>query len=440
MVALWTRLTLLQRFTVASAAIAVGLAVVLSLVAVRVIQSVAVKDEAQVAAELVVRTFSPQLRPADFQGTFPSERRTLLDSLFRAHGITDKILRVRLWHADGRLLYSNITENTLVPVRADLSSPDGYREFVASREGTEEGDPAIARVFVPVQVAGNPRTVAAFEIFYDLTLLNQRLAYLRRTIWSSVPLGLFILYGSVFVLVRRASRQLLKQQDDLIAAHLGTYQALAGAIDAKDSYTGDHSTSVATLAADVGRALGLASDVIEDAKIAARLHDVGKIGVPDAILMKPGPLTPEEWVVMQKHAKAGYEILRHAPLPNAVKQAVLHSHERWDGSGYPDGLAGDKIPLLARIVSVVDAFEAMTGDRPYRKGLPQEEALDRLRASVGTQFDANVVRAFMGIIEGTRSPRVSIAPPRVPEPQVEGAPPKPLRAARTAPAPRHAQG
>lgn len=433
MVALWGRLTLLQRFTVASAAIAVGLAIALSVVAVRAIQSIAVKDEAQVAAEIVLRTLSPQLRPSDFQGTFPPERRTLLDALFRAHGISDKILRVRLWHADGRLFYSNVSEHRLVAVRADLSSPDGYRQFVLRRQGIEEGDPGVARVFVPVQVAGNPQTVAAFEIFYDLTLLNQRLASLRRTIWTAVPLGLFILYGSVFVLVRRASRQLLRQQDQLIAAHLGTYQALAGAIDAKDSYTGDHSTSVATLATDVGRALGLRSDVIENAKIAARLHDVGKIGVPDAILMKPGPLEPEEWVIMRKHAQAGFEILRHAPLPNDVKQAVLHSHERWDGHGYPDGLVGEKIPLLARIVAVVDAFEAMTGDRPYRKGLPRQEALDRLRTSAGTQFDASVVRAFVSVMERSNRGAATVG---------AGAPgaTTSLEAAGTAQVPRHVHG
>ncbi len=432
MVSLWGRLTLLQRFTVASAAIAVALAVLLSVVAVRVIQSVAVKDEAQVAAELVLRTLSPQLRPSDFQGTFPDERRTLLDSLFRAHGISDKILRVRLWHAKGELLYSNVREPRLVAVPADLSTQEGYKNFVRSRQGMEEGDSRVARVFVPVQVAGHPRAVAAFEIFYDLSVLNQRLAILRRTIWTAVPLGLFILYGSVFVLVRRASRQLLKQQNELISAHLGTYQALAGAIDAKDSYTGDHSTSVATFAEEVGRTLGLRAGVLEDAKIAARLHDVGKIGVPDAILMKPGPLTPEEWAVMRKHAEAGFEILRHAPLSDAVKQAVLHSHERWDGSGYPDGLAAEAIPLLARIVSVVDAFEAMTGDRPYRKGLPREEALERLRTNAGTQFDPNVVRAFIRVIERRHKEEVEPSPARrsITSP----------RTTRNAPAARHVHG
>lgn len=400
MLRLWPRLTLLQRFTVVSAAMAVGLAVVLSIVTVQAIEAFAVKDEAQVGAELVLHAISPQLRPRDFEGSLPPERHRLLDALFRAHGISDKILRVRLWRADGRLLYSNVPEpETPQVLPADLSAPGGYSRFVLMRRRTERETPGVARFFVPVQVAGDPRTLGAFEIFYDLTLLHQRLAYTRRTIWTSVPLGLFVLYASVFVLVRRASRRLMQQQADLIVAHLGTYQALASAIDAKDSYTGDHSTMVADLAGEMGRALGLGEDMIEEIRMAGRLHDLGKIGVPDAILTKPGPLSPEEWVIMRKHAEAGFSIVRHAPLSNDVKQAVLHSHERWDGSGYPDRLAGKAIPLLARIVAVVDAYEAMIGDRPYRKGLSKQESLDRLQAAAGTQFDPEVVTVFVRLIE-----------------------------------------
>src|SRR2546427_145560 len=267
MVRFWNRLTLLQRFTIASAAIAVALAVVLSAATVQAIQSVAVRDEAQVAAELVLRTIAPQLRPADFAGTLPPQRRALLDALFRAHGVSDRAQRI------------------------------------------------------------------------------------SRTVWTAVPLGFFVLYGSVFVLVRRASQQLIKQQAALIAAHLGTYQSLASAIDAKDSYTGDHSTNVADLAARVGRALKLSPEAVDDVRIGARLHDLGKIGVPDAILMKPGPLDPDELVIMRRHAERGFKILQKAPLSDRVKLAVRHSHERWDGKGYPAGLAGEAIPLIARIVA-----------------------------------------------------------------------------------------
>jgi len=394
----WTRLTLLQRFTAVSAVIAVGLAIALSAITVRAIESFAIKDEAQVAAELVLRTVSPQLRPSDFRGPLPKSRREFLDALFRAHGVTDRTLRVRLWRIDGRLLYSNVAESGDLRITdVDLSTQQGSAAFFDARRQFEEETLDMVRFFVPVQAPG-PVTLGAFEIFYDLARLQNHLRHVRRTVWTTVPLGLSILYGSVFVLVRRASRRLLRQQADLVAAHLGTYESLASAIDAKDSYTSDHSTRVADLAAQIAQAMRLPAGVISDMRMGARLHDLGKIGVPDAILMKQGPLDPDELAVMKKHAEGGFEILRKAPLSDAVKLAVRHSHEQWDGTGYPDGLAGEAIPLLARIVSVVDAYEAMTSDRPYRNAMPMNEALDRLRRGAGSQFDPRVVEIFAGLI------------------------------------------
>lgn len=396
----WRGSTLLQRFTVASAGIAVALAVTLSAVTVRAIETFAVKDEAQVAAELVLRTIAPELREADFTGILPRERRAFFDGLFRAHGITDRALRVRLWGIDGRLLYTNRVEEGEVHLTGvDLSSPDGFGAFFESRRRLESDTPGVIRFFVPVQVAGDARTLGAFEIFYDLSQLHAHLRSARRTIWAVVPLGFALLYASVFVLVRRASRRLQKQQEDLIQAHIGTYEALASAIDAKDSYTGDHSTTVAALAARVGRALGLGGEAIDELRMGGRLHDLGKIGVPDAILTKPGPLDPKELAVMRRHAEGGSEILRRAPLSDRVKATVRSSHERWDGGGYPDGLAAEAIPLPARIVAVVDAYEAMTSDRPYRRALPPAEALARLRGAAGSQFDPRIVETFVGLME-----------------------------------------
>lgn len=402
---LWKRLTLLQRFTIASAVIAVGIAIVLSAVTVRAIESSVIKDEAQVAAEVVLRTISPQLRPADFKGAFPADRRRFFDALFRAHGISDRLLRIRLWHSDGRLLYSNVPEpKTGTTAGVDFTTENGYREFVEHQGRLENAAPGVVRFFVPVATSGAPKPLGAFEIFYDLTHLNQQLRNTRRTVWTAVPLGFLVLYASVFVLVRRASRRLLKQQVDLIAAHLGTYESLASAIDAKDSYTGDHSMKVAGLAAQVAKALRLPAETVEETHIAARLHDLGKIGVPDAILMKPGPLSPEEWAIMRNHAERGFEILRKAPLSDKIKLAVHQSHERWDGKGYPFGLSGEGIPIIARIISVVDAFEAMTSNRPYRKALPVEEAIRRLEQGAGSQFDPHVTRVFVRLVRAAGKP------------------------------------
>lgn len=405
MVRTWARLTLLQRFTIASAAIAIGLAIVLSTVTVRAIESSTIRDEAQVAAELVLRTISPQLRPADFRGEFPAERRRLIDALFRAHGVSDQLLRVRLWRADGRLLYTNSTDPATTKIAGvDFSTQDGFAVFLERQGRVDNTAPDVVRFFVPVMVAGNPKPLAAFEIFHDLTHLKLQLGHIRRIVWTGVALGFLVLYASVFVLVRRASGRLLKQQADLISAHLGTYQALASAIDAKDSYTGDHSTNVSDLAVQMAQTLQLPAKVVEEARIAARLHDLGKIGVPDAILMKPARLTPEEWLVMRQHAERGFEILRKAPVSESVKLAVRHSHERWDGLGYPDGLAGGAIPLTARIVAVVDAYEAMTSDRPYRKALSVQEALAQLEQNAGSQFDPHIARVFVQLIRRTTEP------------------------------------
>src|SRR5256712_2909563 len=402
MVRFWNRFTLLQRFTIASATIAVALAVVLSAATVQAIESFAVKDEAQVAAELVLRTIAPQLRPEDFSGTMPPERRALLDALFRAHGVSDRALRIRLWRADRQLLYSNVQEpETLQRAGPDLSMP-GLAVFTERQGQLENISPDVLRFFVPVQVEGNPKPIAAFEILYDLTHLHQQLQHVSRTVWTAVPLGFFVLYASVFVLVRRASQQLLKQQAALIAAHLGTYQSLASAIDAKDSYTGDHSTNVADLAARVGRALKLSPEAVDDVRICARLHDLGKIGVPDAILMKPGPLDPDELVIMRRHAERGFEILQKAPLSDRVKLAVRHSHERWDGKGYPAGLAGEAIPLIARIVAVAGAYQRMTRDRAHRKPRPREEAPERLEGHAGSHFDPHIARTFVQLTRKER--------------------------------------
>src|SRR5712692_5221790 len=399
MVGFWKRLTLLQRYTLVSAALAVGLTVLLSVVTVRAIESVAIWVEATVAAELVLRTIAPELQPDDFTGTLRADRRTLLDALFHAHGISDRALRIRLWRADGRLLYSNIQEPTApVVAGADFKTPDGFEMFLKNRRQVESATPGVVRFFVPVQVEGNSKPLAAFEILYELAPLRQQLGHIRRTVLTDVTLGMLVLYVSVYALISTASRRLLSQQADLVVAHLGTYQSLASAIDAKDSHMADHSTNVADLAVRVARALGLRATEIDEVRITARLHDVGKIGVPDAILMKPGPHNEEEREQMRTHAVGGYEILRSAPLPDDVKLSVRHSHERWDGTGYPDGLASEAIPLYARIVAVVDAYDAMTNDRPYRKALPVDEAFRRLEREAGGQFDPRVVRLFIWLI------------------------------------------
>lgn len=176
---------------------------------------------------------------------------------------------------------------------------------------------------------------------------------------------------------------------------LGTAESLSNALEAKDDYTAGHARQIAEFAVELGAELGLAGDSLEELRFAAIFHDVGKIAVPDHILRKPEPLTPSEKQVMEQHTVAGERII--APVPNLgqAPRLVRHTHERWDGTGYPDGLRGEEIPLGSRIISVVDAWHAMRSDRPYRTAMTVEAAEEQLRANAGSQFDASVVATFL---------------------------------------------
>jgi HD-GYP domain-containing protein (c-di-GMP phosphodiesterase class II) len=178
---------------------------------------------------------------------------------------------------------------------------------------------------------------------------------------------------------------------------IGTATALANTLEARDDYTGGHARQIADLAVVLGRRLGINGERLEDLRFGAIFHDIGKIAVPDEILRKPEPLTPDEARLMEQHTIVGAEIL--APIPSLAnaRELVLRSHERWDGQGYPDGLASDQIPLGARVIAVVDAWDAMVSDRPYRDALTLDIARAELEAGAGSQFDPNVVRAFLAL-------------------------------------------
>jgi diguanylate cyclase (GGDEF)-like protein/putative nucleotidyltransferase with HDIG domain len=181
-------------------------------------------------------------------------------------------------------------------------------------------------------------------------------------------------------------------------AYLGTAEALAAALEAKDAYTADHAASIVAQAEAVARSMGLDADAMRDLRFAAVFHDIGKIAIPEAILHKPGPLDDSEREVMERHTIVGEQILAPVEFLTAVRRLVRHEHERWDGAGYPDGLAGEEIPLGSRIILVCDALHAMTSDRPYRKAMSLKRAVAELRRHAGTQFDPAVVEALLDVL------------------------------------------
>jgi HD-GYP domain-containing protein (c-di-GMP phosphodiesterase class II) len=200
-----------------------------------------------------------------------------------------------------------------------------------------------------------------------------------------------------------------RSESDLAAQYRASLVALGTALEARDGYTGRHGEETVALAGRVAKRLNLSPERIVEVETVALLHDVGKIGTPNEILRKDAPLDEDEWIVMREHPLIGERILRTVPGLEKVALAVRHEHEHWDGSGYPDALAGDAIPLPSRIVLVCDAYHAMTSDRPYRMAMAPEDAVEELRRCAGIQFDPDVVDALLDDLE-TSPPEPEPAP------------------------------
>lgn len=176
---------------------------------------------------------------------------------------------------------------------------------------------------------------------------------------------------------------------------MSTIESLVTALEAKDAYTYGHSSQVASIAEAIGRELKFSEDELLTLRIAALLHDIGKIGIPDHILHKSGRLEEEEWAIIKQHPETGAKIIAGIPALKKVAESVRHHHARWDGDGYPEALSRENIPLGARIIAVADTYQAMVSDRPYRAGMPEEVALDEIHRCAGAQFDPQVVDAFV---------------------------------------------
>jgi len=216
-------------------------------------------------------------------------------------------------------------------------------------------------------------------VFFIPTLAAQRLLHLYRQ-------------------EKEATQRLATANDRLRRASLSFATALVATLDARDQYTAGHSAAVAIYARDIAKRIGMSEEQQELVHLCGLVHDIGKIGLPAGLLEKPGPLTLEERRQMEQHSEIGERILRNVDDYSEIADVVRAHHERIDGMGYPDGIHGDEIPLLARIIGVADAYDAMTSDRPYREALPSRVARMRLAQAVGTQFDTAVVAAFEAIL------------------------------------------
>jgi len=244
--------------------------------------------------------------------------------------------------------------------------------------------------------------------------LSSGVEYLKRgkmskplRIFSTDELGrLTASFNEMSGLITSQRDRLARNAQELEEAYVSTVRVVAAAIDARDSYTLGHSTRVSDLAVALAKEVGLTGQELDDMEIACLFHDVGKIKIPDAILHKTGRLDPAEWKEMRRHPEYGADILGKAPSLRRFIPAVRHHHEWYDGSGYPDGLSREGIPREAAIISLADAYDAMTSDRPYRAAMTKEKALSTIREFSGKQFSPELTPIFLEIVEKTDEPAV----------------------------------
>jgi HD-GYP domain-containing protein (c-di-GMP phosphodiesterase class II) len=346
-----------------------------------------------------------------------------LDAAVRTGLLGKQIQAVKVWAPDGTILYSTAGEKgqsfpTYEPVKRAMAGETFWFTEAAADEDEESaaetkqmGD--IIEIYAPLRESATGPIVGAIEVYAPYAPIREQVPAQLAQVWGlSIVAGL-ALYGVLLAVVKRTSDTLRATQEqadklnvrlemslaELEQHSVGTLQALVAAVDAKDSYTARHSLGVTDYAVAAGRRLDLPGGDLIALERASLLHDIGKIGVPEAVLLKPRELTREEFELIKAHPGIGAQIIDSIPFLELLVPIVRHHHERWDGGGYPYGLSGENIPLMARIVAVADAYEAMTSDRPYRRALRAQDARAELVRNVGKQFDAVVVNALIDALD-----------------------------------------
>lgn len=408
-------LTLLQRFALTSLVVFVvigfGTARIIAVMSER-----SALSAAETAAFNGFQALRGPLRPGDLQGRLTGRRLANFNRLVTDNVLNDRTKVVKIWNPQGIVVYA--TDPKIVgrqfPLERDvrIALRGGRAADVANLSAAEDVDQRtigpLLQVYIPIRFGHGP-VEGAFEIYQTYGPVAAQVASLQTVTSLILGAGLFVLYVVLFGIVRAGSRTISRQQKvletrthDLEHSYADTIRTLAAAIDARDSETELHSERVTALALRLGKYIGLDQGSLRKLSIGAQLHDIGKIGIPDAILLKPGPLGDEEWELMRRHPLIGYDMIRDVAALSEALPVVRHHHERWDGTGYPDGLKGEEIPLAARVFSVVDAFDAITANRPYRRGSSAAEAMSRIETGAGIQFDPLLAVGFIAMMSRSR--------------------------------------
>jgi putative nucleotidyltransferase with HDIG domain len=408
--------TLLRVFLLASALIVAAGGILLSSLLTRALSAQAVADS---------RTSVSQYVDGVLRGTLVRGGQVQVSRHASAR-LTEEVKRnrdlvtVKVWRPDGVLAWTNRARARIgqrFAMDGDLAKAIQTRAAAGHIDQLSGGEDAVEEslgfdhlleVYTPILSGNGLRVLGVYEIYADPKGLEHTLASQRHRIWAAVAAVLLALWTALALLVRGASktltrqtrelrersRALLESYERLEESSLEAIESLNATVEAKDPDTAGHSLRVQRVALAIAAQLDLSAQQVDALRFGSLFHDIGKIAVPDGILVKPAKLDYWEYAQMKTHSAEGARIVgKFGRLRDAVP-IIRHHHERCDGSGYPDGLAGDAIPLEAAIVGLADAWDAMTTDRPYHRALSGDEALMEVRAGRGTQFSPVVVDAF----------------------------------------------
>jgi putative nucleotidyltransferase with HDIG domain len=333
------------------------------------------------------------------------------------------ILSVKVWRTDGTLAWANLAPERIgeqFPIGADLREVFEAKEATAefSSLGEEEDTVEAARlpkdvieVYAPL-FAGQHEVIGAYEIYADAAPLEASIAGRKRAIWIASSALFALLWVLLMLLARNASGMLRRQTTALRErsaalsesyrlleeSSLEAIESLNATVEAKDPYTAGHSLRVQRISLSIAHELGVSPKELDAVRFGGLFHDIGKIAIPDVLLTKPAKLSEDEYELMKRHSSEGARIVSKFGRLRECVPIIRHHHERWDGTGYPDHLAGEDIPLLATVIGFADAWDAMTIERPYQRALRFDEALAEVRDNRGTQFSPHVVDAFFAAV------------------------------------------
>ena len=416
--ALHRSVTLLHVFLLASAGILFVGATTLGWLPTTSLERQALDDTSTSLTQYVDGVLRPELVRGDKLHISPHLPLQLAAQLRRQ----PDLLTVKVWRPDGTLVWTNraperIGRRFSSALQGDLGETIANRRAHASigKLGGEEnaveqglGVDHVFEVYAPIMSVDGKRALGAYEIYAKPQHTESFIASGQRLIWMVVIAVFAALYAALALLVRKASstirrqavtlrsrsRELMDSYRRLEESSLEAIESLNATVDAKDPYTAGHSARVQGIALAVAEELGLAPESLDAIRFGGLFHDIGKIAVPDSILTKPGKLNEDEYAAIKRHPADGAEIVSHFSRLHDAVPIIKHHHERWDGDGYPDRLAGSAIPEEACIVGLADAWDAMTSDRPYRQALSVDEAADEVRRCRAKQFSPAVVDAF----------------------------------------------